>query len=67
MARVEGQIVKVGDVVGFKSDTEQDGKIIKINGDQLTLEAVHDCGFYGDYIGGQQTTIQMARDCWLNE
>lgn len=67
MARVGGKTVTVGDIVGFKSDTEQDGKIIKINGDQLTLEALSDEGFRGDYIGGRMTTIEMARDCWLEE
>ena len=37
MAKVDGQQVKVGDWVGFKSDIEQYGKITKIVGDQLTL------------------------------
>lgn len=62
-AIVEGKIVKVGDWVGFKSDIEQSGKIIKIKGKELTLENLN--GFSGDYIGGQTTTVELASDCWI--
>lgn len=65
MARVEGQVVKVGDTVCFKSDYEQCGRITKINGDMLTLESTHEEGFGGDYIGGQMTTVQSASSCWI--
>lgn len=67
MAIVDGKPVKVGDYVGFKSDTEQCGKISKINGNQLTLESTRPEGFSGDYIGGDSMTIVHARDCWLND
>ncbi len=67
MARVDGKVVRTGDIVGFKSDTEQDGRITQINGDLLTLEALSDEGFRGDYIGGRMVTTQSARDCWLEE
>jgi len=63
MATVEGKRVQVGDTVSFKCDIEQSGKIIRIDGDRLTLENIN--GFDGDYIGGEEITIQSARDCWI--
>ena len=65
MAKVEGQPVKVGDYVGFKSDIEQGGVIYKIEGDRLFLKAGPN-GFEGGYIGGQETTVQRASDCWID-
>ena len=47
MATVDGQVVKVGDYVCFKSDYEQCGKITKIEGNRLTLFR-DDEGFGGD-------------------
>ena len=64
MAIVDGQRVQVGDYVSFKCDIEQGGTIYKIEGDRLYIQAGPN-GFDGDYIGGQETTIQLARDCWL--
>ena len=65
MAQVDGKQVKVGDYVGFKSDIEQGGTIYKIEGDRLFLRAGPN-GFDGDYIGGSETTVQRAVDCWLD-
>lgn len=65
MAKVEGQPVKVGDYVSFKSDIEQGGQIYKIEGDRLFLKAGPN-GFEGGYIGGQETTVQRASDCWID-
>ena len=65
MAKVDGETVKVGDYVSFKCDIEQGGKIYKIEGDRLFLQAGSD-GFEGGYIGGQDTTVQIASDCWLD-
>jgi hypothetical protein len=66
-ATVDGQVVKVGDSVCFKSDVEQSGKIVDIkktySGVSLTLESEY--GFHGDYIGGQTITTELARDCWV--
>ena len=66
-ATVDGQQVSIGDVVCFKSDIEQSGKIIAIKksymGASLTLE--NTSGFSGDYIGGETITTELARDCWL--
>lgn len=64
MATVEGKVVKVGDYVGFKSDVEQSGKIIKIEGNMLLLSNRN--GFEGAYIGGQPMCWQTADRCWLN-
>jgi hypothetical protein len=63
-ASVEGKVVKVGDVVGFKSDYEQYGKITAINGSKLTLYNPN--GFGGDYLRYAETTVEDARDCWLD-
>lgn len=65
MAKVEGQPVKVGDYVSFKCDIEQGGQIYKIEGDRLFLKAGPN-GFEGGYIGGQETTVQRASDCWID-
>ena len=65
MAKVEGHTVQLGDWVSFKSDIEQSGRIVKINGDILTLEAGPN-GFQGDYIGGEQITTEYTWDCWLD-
>ena len=64
MATVEGQIVRVGDWVSFKSDVEQSGQITAVLSEGRLVLA-NPNGFQGDYIGGLETTIQSARDCWL--
>ena len=69
-AVVEGQVVKVGDYVGFKSDTEQYGKIIAVKpspwgkGKVLVLENPN--GFCGEYLRYATRTEQMASDCWVD-
>ena len=65
---IDGKTIKVGDVVGFKRDIEQCGTVVKITQDfmgrpLLTLESWN--GFDGDYIGGNQFTVELASDCWL--
>ena len=72
-AVVDGKTVKVGDVVGFKSDFEQYGKIIKIakasygrGTIELTLQSSSDSGFDGEYIKGDKTTVERAEDCWID-
>ncbi len=67
MATVDGQQVKVGDTVCFKSDVEQSGTIMsfKSNGRHTILVLGNANGFSGDYIGGQTTTQERADDCWL--
>ena len=66
-AKVDGQTVTIGDVVCFKSDVEQSGTIADIkqsySGTSLTLTSKY--GFSGDYIGGQEITTELARDCWI--
>ena len=67
-ATVDGQTVKVGDWVGFKSDIEQSGQIVEIKksymGYSLVLE--NKTGFSGDYIGGDTITTEQASDCWVD-
>jgi hypothetical protein len=62
--------MKVGDVVCFKSDYEQCGRITKVTqtlmGSKVfVLQSTDDEGFGGDYIGGQDTTQVLASDCWV--
>jgi hypothetical protein len=60
--------VKVGDIVGFKSDYEQYGEVTKIERNSynseymLTLHSPE--GFGGDYLRYATTTIECASDCW---
>jgi hypothetical protein len=69
-AKVDGQVVKVGDYVCFKSDYEQTGKVAKIRKNmfgytELVLTTDSDGGFGGDYLCGADTTVAMASDCWV--
>lgn len=67
-ALVDGQKVKVGDYVCFKSDYEQCGKIVNIKFDMFdncVLVLENEDEFGGDYIGGQTRTQQRAQDCWV--
>ncbi len=69
-AIVEKEKVFIGDIVSFKCDVEQYGKIKqikKIGSDyELTIESTSDEGFEGDYIGGDLTTKMNASECWLS-
>lgn len=58
--------VYVGDYVGFKSDHEQSGKIIKIIGSGRRASLVlHDPnGFSGDYLRYATETQEDADRCW---
>lgn len=66
-ATVEGQPVKVGDIVGFKADIEQYGKITKIENDRghVVLHLHNPDGFGGDYLRYAKDTVERADDCWL--
>ena len=64
-AIVDGKVVKVGDVVGFKSDTEQYGTIIAIKQSRvLVLE--NKAGFCGEYLRYATRTEELASDCWID-
>lgn len=60
--------VKLGDMVGFKCDIENYGRIVRIQrnptgrGYDLTLENKN--GFSGDYIGGDTQTVEHSSDIW---
>lgn len=64
-AKVEGNTVKVGDYVCFKSDYEQCGKIVEIIRGTTLVLFKDDSGFGGDYIGGENYTRVDSRDCWI--
>ena len=66
-ATVEGQPVKVGDFVGFKSDYEQSGEIVKIEGTgESAVLHLHDPnGFGGEYLRYSTDTKEIAENCWL--
>lgn len=70
-ARRQRQIdaVKVGDVVGFKCDIEQCGKVVEIYqsaaGPTFVLENEH--GFSGHYLQGKTRTNELAKTCWVEE
>lgn len=66
-AIVEGKPVKVGDVVCFKSDYEQTGEIVKIEGAGTTAKLhLHDPnGFGGEYLRYATDTVEDADRCWL--
>ena len=56
---MDGQPIKVGDFVGFKSGIEQGGKVVAIKNGMLTI-AVYDSN-----TGESNNTVQPARRCWL--
>ena len=66
-AIVEGQTVRIGDVVCFKCDIEQSGVVVDIKktymGTSLVLQS--DYGFEGGYIGGETIHTELAADCWI--
>lgn len=66
MAKVDGVQVSIGDVVSFKSDIEQSGRVIGIRGDILVLASLGPQGFNGDYIGGSEQTQEYSWDCWVD-
>ena len=64
--RVNGETIKVGDVVGFKSDIEQSGEVSRIERSQwgggYTLYLKSEHGFLGEYIGGLHSTTISSRE-----
>ena len=63
MAIVDGQRVKVGEWICFKSDIEQSGRVQAVlGGNRLVL--TNSNGFQGHYIGGLHSIIRQAEDCW---
>ena len=55
-------------VVGFKSDCEQYGRVIKIARrwcGSYTLIIENEDGFEGGYIGGETRTEIQIDDCWV--
>lgn len=56
--KIDGQIVKIGDYVGFKADREQHGKLIKISGRELVIAV------YDDYTCGTEKAYVDKDRCW---
>jgi len=61
---VDSKIVKIGDKVGFKSDVEQIGRVIKIEknddiGYNLTLENPQ------GFSGGDNIKVINSLACWV--
>jgi len=61
--KVEEKNVSVGDYVWFKSDIEQGGKIVGIEGNELKLHEPD--GFKGDYLRNNEFAYINADDCWI--
>ena len=69
MAKVDGRVVRIGDVVSFKSDYEQSGTVVgfsktMMGSDVLILEDLE--GFGGEYLEGATRTQELASDCWID-
>jgi hypothetical protein len=61
---IDGKKTKVGDIVYFKSDIEQCGKVTALCGDG-SLDLTRDGDYFsGDYIGHQTEHNVDADDCW---
>ena len=67
--QVDGGLVGVGDVVCFKSDYEQCGRVVEIKrqnfgyGYELVIENPN--GFGGEYLRYATRTVERATDCWV--
>lgn len=61
--------VTIGDWVGFKSDHEQSGQIVKITRTRhegnVELHLHDENGFGGEYLRYSKDTVEMAGDCWV--
>lgn len=60
--------IKVGQVVGFKSDFEQYGTIIEIRRTRYGYKLLlgNEYGFEGDYIEGERETIVDGDEIWID-
>lgn len=56
--------VKVGDTIGFKSDYEQYGEILRFEGDKIIIG--NKDGFGGEYINGKKEHWEFPENCWLD-
>jgi hypothetical protein len=59
----DGKDIKVGDNIGFKSDYEQAGKVVKILGDRIQI--FNPNGFGGEYLRYDNYAWEDASRCWL--
>lgn len=59
MAKVEDQVVHVGDEVGFKEDYEDSGTIVKIKGQWLDIEV------YDSNTCDTSIVTKHQDNCWI--
>tara|TARA_R110000824_G_scaffold389418_2_gene585480 strand:+ start:448 stop:684 length:237 start_codon:yes stop_codon:yes gene_type:complete len=67
-----GKSLKIGDLVGFKCDVEQYGKIVGINKPSGMFSPPmvvlsNPNGFDGEYINGNTETTESIDDVWKDE
>jgi hypothetical protein len=59
---MDGDSIRTGDVVGFKADIEQYGRVVAICGEMITIK--NPSGFSGAYLCGSTEVQLKAGDCW---
>lgn len=60
----DGVEIKVGDTVGFKSDTEQSGEVISLL-PHGKVELYNEHGFSGAYLQYAKVATEEASRCWI--
>ena len=65
---INGKVLSVGDIVDFKSDVEQSGKIVDIDENCMDVALVTvvpvDGNFSGDYIARCSSHELAAKSCY---
>ena len=56
-----GNKIKVGQMVGWKSGTEQYGKVVAVNGQNIIV------GVWNGDIGERENQTVRAGKCWIEE
>ena len=59
-------VIKVGDYVSFKADTEQTGKVMKIYRSEYARQDTLDIMYKSNDESEQECfTSELAKDCWI--
>jgi hypothetical protein len=66
---IEGENVTIGDLIGFKLDTEQYGKLIKIeeSDNEINLTLEDEGGFDHSIMEGDKTWVVPVSRAWVHE
>jgi hypothetical protein len=66
---IEGKKVTIGDLIGFKLDTEQYGKLIKIeeSDSEVNLTLEDEGGFDHGIMEGDKTWVVPVSRAWVHE